>query len=198
MNPAPVYQYQVARSTCLPTAMLNALTHLWRPDQIPGSIVRAIYRHALDCRQGAGTSTEATRRIVDEINALVAARSKRNGFHCQARYLSGPRVTVTPRGLIARTVRAGGVAVLDVCCGNVAETHAMALLKVNPRHWTFFDSCPRDRHPRKTSGIEWIGPPGIVHGANCRISVAHLNRRGNVHYALGPMAEREAVIFMTR
>jgi hypothetical protein len=178
--------------------MLNAITHVWRPQEVPPSIVRAIYRNALDGRNGSGTGTQATKKIVDEINAIVAARQRGTRFRCGARCLSGHQVTVAPNGLIARTIRSGGSAVVDVRCGD--GKHAMTLLGVDSEHWTFFDPYlhHRHRHPRRRRGIEWLGHPGIAHAPNLRITRRYLDMRRNVLYAVGPVAEREAVILMPR
>jgi hypothetical protein len=171
--------------------MLNALTRVWRPEEIPASIVRAIYRHSLDSR--AGTTDAACQRIVDEINTIVTRRQDKTRFRCKVRRLVGHQVTVA-NGLIARTIRSGGSAVVDVCYGD--STHAMTLLDITREHWVFFDPSLLTRHPRKRQGIEWLGHPGIAHGPNLRIERRYLDARRNVFYALGPMTEREAVIVM--
>lgn len=137
--------------------MLNAITPVWRSQEVPASIVRAIYRHALDCRNGAGTSSEATVRIVDEINAIVAARRCRKGFRCTVRMLAGRQVTVSSNGLIARTLRSGGSAVVDVRCGE--STHAMPLVGVDAEHWTFFDPYQYQKTPHYRRGIELARSP---------------------------------------
>jgi hypothetical protein len=63
-NLAPVFQYQLCNHGCFPAAMLNALTHLFRPYEIPSPVVRAIYRHSLDARNASGTTDEACQRVV--------------------------------------------------------------------------------------------------------------------------------------
>lgn len=196
MNNRPVYRYSAARNCCGPTAMLNAITHLWRPALVPASVVRAIYRHSLDGRQGAGTSAEATQRIVDEINAIAAARRSTKGFRCTVRRLTGRQVTVAANGRIVRALRSGGCAIVDVCCGSC--THALTLLAVNRRDWTLFDPYLWDRYPRRRGGIEFLGHPGIAHAANLRIKVSYLDKRSAAYYALGPVADREAVILLPR
>ena len=196
MNPSPVYQYQLSNHGCFPAAMLNTLIRLFRPHEIPAPVVRAIYRHSLDARNAAGTTDEATQRVVDEINLIVAARRGTKRFRCTARRLVGHQVTVASNGLIARTLRAGGSAVVDVRCHD--STHAMTLLDITREHWVFFEPSLLTRHPRKRQGIEWLGYPGCVHGPNLRIERRYLDARRNEFYTLGPLADREAVIVMPR
>jgi hypothetical protein len=194
MNKKPVYGYQLSNHGCFPAALLNALTRLWRPHEIPATIVRAVYRNSLDARSAAGTSDEACQRIVDELTAIVAARRGKKRFCCTARRLVGHQVTIAPNGLIARTIRAGGSAVVDVYYRN--STHALTLLDIDTRWWTLFDPSLWERYPRKHRGIERLGHPGISQGPNLRIELRHLDIRRHEFYTLGPLADREAIIVM--
>lgn len=193
-NPRPVFQYSCTRNGCVPTSLINALVCCYRPPQLPGSVVRAIYRHSLDGRNGAGTSHLATIRIVEELNRLEDHGRSRTGWRCHARILVGEQVNVAPNGLLARTIRSGGAAVVDVCCGE--WNHALTLLEIESEYWTFFDPYLWDRHPVVHPAIQFLGYPGYVHGPNLRITRRYLQSRHDRFYSLG--SDRSAVILMPR
>ncbi len=64
---------QISEYDCGPTSLLNAVSYLYKRDEIPVELIRIIYRNSLDCKKyiigDCGTSKKAMRKIVRKINS---------------------------------------------------------------------------------------------------------------------------------
>ena len=195
MNEFPVFMYGLADGMCVPTALLNCLTAIFDPFRLPPTAVRTIYRHSLDDPQARLTSDEAIERIANEIDRLGCGGSQRGTrFQCTAEYLAGRQVTLEKDGPIANAIRREGTAMLLLCWPR-SVMHAVALLGLDDRYAYFFDSKLRT-HYRPKNGLTFLHTPGFVRGPNLKVDIDHLESDDPTRfYALGPVKDRQAVIF---
>jgi len=195
MNEFPVFHYQYADSCCVPVAILNSIHAVFDPIRLPPTVVRTVWRHGLDHSQARMTSDEAIDRIANEIDRLGSSMPSRGTrFKCSAEYLMGEHVTLDDRGPIAGALNRGGSAMILVCKPR-SLMHALALLAIKDGYAFCFDSILRT-HYRPSNGLTFLRGPGFCKGPNLKIAIEHLESDDPTQmYALGPIEDRQAVIF---
>ena len=109
-------RYQMTEYDCGPTSMLNAVSYLFRREEIPPEIVRSIMLYCLDCfgADGAsgkcGTSCTAMMFLSNWINSF----GQTGQLPISSQHLSGREVNFSQNGQLRDALRRGGVAVARV------------------------------------------------------------------------------------
>jgi hypothetical protein len=190
-----VFQYQPAEGCCVPTAIINCLIATHGQDVVPYSVIRAIYQNSLDEPISRRTSSEAIERIANNIDRIGCnVRSRATGFSCSSQYLLGEQVSLAGSSAISLALGRGGTALLLLCWPNSIK-HAVSALK-RDSEWVYcFDPRFRRRYLNRP-GLEFLGKPGEVRLPNLRIAVDWLDQiTPQAFYCLGPIEDREAVVF---
>ena len=105
-------RYQMTEYDCGPTSMLNAVSYLFRRDEIPPELTRNIMLYCLDCfGEDGSTGRRGTSRM-----AMMFLSNWLNGYGetghlaVSSRYLSGREVNFSQNGPLRDALRRGGCA----------------------------------------------------------------------------------------
>lgn len=182
--------YQRSEYDCGPTTMLNAISYLFKREEIPPDVLKYIMMYCLDtfdesgCCGKSGTSQMAMMFLSNWLNQYGRVRSF--PIHCE--YLSGPEVAVTPNSKIMAGLQQGGVVVLRLM---YECWHYVLLTGADSKAIYLFDPYFRMR-PYPQKGIDIVENQPTKR--NRRVTFNHFNCEGKDHYALGPKNIREAVL----
>jgi hypothetical protein len=182
------FRYQASGGDCFPTTMLNALTALYPFPRLPSLVVQRVYQYTLDdVSLSGGTTDDAGRFLCGWLNSF-----RKGGITVNARFLSGPEVTLAPRGRIARHVAGGGVATLDVHSTEGAR-HSLLLLELDKDWAWFWDPRYRPRATRDARHVEVLRP-SRPEEPNRRVRRDWLEKARTLPFAMGPVAKRSAIL----
>ncbi|GHU81454.1 peptidase C39 [Clostridia bacterium] len=183
--------YQMTEYDCGPTSVLNAISFLFERDEIPPDVVKYITMYTLDTYNSkgehgkSGTSQMAMMFLSNWINQLGKAKK----LPVSSQYLSGEEVKISPHSIIIGALQQGGAVVFRLLygCG-----HYVLLTGVHGETIELFDPYYRKR-PFKEKDIEMIWDCPTT--KNRKVSFKQMNSTNKkTPYALGNLAEREAVI----
>ena len=179
-------RYQMTEYDCGPTSMLNAVSYLFRRDEIPPELTRNIMLYCLDCfGEDGSTGRRGTSRM-----AMMFLSNWLNGFgkigrlHISTQYLSGPAVNFGQSSRLRDALRCGGAAVVRL---DLEGAHYVLLTGIEGDEVSLFD--PYAGGPVQP-GVRVVSD----HPAEYNRIVSVRNFEGNSLYALGPQARREAVL----
>ena len=182
--------YQLSEYDCGPTAMLNAVSFLFKREEISPVIIRNIMLYCLDSYNGegimgkSGTSSAAMMFLSNWLNGY----GKIGQLPISSRYLSGKSVRIGKESLINDALCRGGAVVIRVLydCG-----HYVLLTGVRKDKILMFDPYYSENA---------LDLPGIIRvddqpfRYNRIVDEKCFNRESTELYALGPVDDREAVI----
>jgi hypothetical protein len=187
-------RYQVSEYDCGPTTLTNALSYLYRREEIPPDVVKHIVLYCLDaynCKGemgGNGTSGMAMMFMANWLNEYGKARD----FPIRCEFIKGPEVFICPDSRIVADLHEGGAAVVRVRYGC---WHYVLLTGADEENVYLFDPYYRKK-PFTYEGIEIIDDQPTR--MNRKVPWRYFNTAKKGAYALGPLPEREAtVIFKT-
>ena len=135
--------YQVSEYDSAPTAMLNAIIHLFDRRAVPPPVVRHIYTFSLDAVGGdarvgiAGTSDYAIQLLGHWLGSY-----KTRKFSVSTEYLTGDQVHLGPGNRLVGCLNAGGVVICDILLSG-AEEHIVLATGSDSECIYFFDSYKR-------------------------------------------------------
>jgi hypothetical protein len=187
------FRFQVSEYDCVPTTALNALSYLYKREEIPPLAIQRIFMYCLDSvssRQniGHGTSGYAVRLLA---NWLEEFRYKK--FHTKATYLTGEEVHLSKGNRIARTLNAGGAALLRIKT-NGNSWHYILGLRIDESWLYAFDPYPKTTRSNRPGHYEFLKQE---HGQspNIRIHRSWIDTLSNKYsYRFGNTKEREALL----
>ncbi len=182
--------YQLTEYDCGPTSMLNALAYLFEREQIPPEIVRetmlfCMDRHGRDGICGKeGTSYMAMMFLSNWYNNF--GTSGQLPVFC--RYLRGADVNLRPDGAIRTALQEGSAVVVRLW---LEEPHYVLLTGSCREGYRMFDPYYEPDAPEETGILAVRDQP---EKCNRIVPAGYLDREGNELYALGDLADREAII----
>lgn len=182
--------YQTTEYDCGPTTLLNAISYLFRREEIPPDIIKHIMLYCLDSYNGKGefgkngTSRMAMMFLSDWLNQF--GKVKKFPIHCE--YLTGRDVCIHQNSKIVSALQQGGAAVVRLRYG---YWHYVLLTAADEESIYLFDPYFRKK-PFQQKGIEIILDMPL--SRNRRVSYELLNDSGRSPYALGPTETREAIL----
>ncbi|MDU7338024.1 MAG: peptidase C39 [Clostridium sp.] len=183
--------YQTTEYDCGPTTLLNALSYLFRREEIPPDIIKHIMLYCLDSYNGKGefgkngTSRMAMMFLSDWLNQF--GKVKKFPIHCD--YLTGHEVCIHQNSKIVSALQQGGAVVVRLRYG---YWHYVLLTDDNKDSISLFDPYYRKK-PFQVDGIDII--TDMPFSQNRRVANVLLNNSGKGPYALGPIDTREAILF---
>lgn len=182
--------YQATEYDCGPTTMLNAMSYLFKREEISPDIAKTIMQYCLDGYNDKGeaykrgTSDMAMSFLASWLNHFGKAR--KFPIHCEN--ITGDEVYISPNSKITSCLQQKGVVVAKIMLGC---WHYVLFTDIDAEYVYFFDPYYRQR-PFDKEGIEMIyGEPKKM---NRRVLHNILNETGKAHYALGKTEERECVL----
>jgi hypothetical protein len=186
--------YQITEYDCGPTTLINAMSFLFRREQIPPDIIKHIMLFCLDAYNEKGefgkngTSRMAMMFISDWLNQFGKVKK----IPVQSEYLTGENVTISENSKIVSALQQGGAVVARVMYGC---WHYVLLTGIDEKRVCLFDPYYRKK-PFKQAEIEMI--TDMPYSFNRRVPYSMMNDAGKGPYALGPKETREAVIIFNK
>ncbi|MBQ1461096.1 MAG: peptidase C39 [Selenomonas sp.] len=188
-------RYQVSEYDCGPTSMLNAVSYLFAREEIQPEILRNIMIYSLDCYGQSGVLGQSgtSRMAMMFLSRWLSGVGDAGLLPIECQYLSGKSVYLGEQSLVVDALNRGGVVVMRLYMDG---EHYVLLTKREGENIYLFDPYYMTENPFG-SEIEFnLEQP-------CRynriVPFACFNREEAAPYALGKVAEREAVLlFDTR
>lgn len=186
--------YQTTEYDCGPTTMMNAVSYLFKREEIPPDIMKNIVLYSLDVynRKGEfgkkGTSYMAMMFLSNWLNEF----GKVKRFPIQCEFLNREDVHISQNSRIVAGLQQGGACVIRLMYGC---WHYVLLTGTDDHNIFMFDPYFRKR-PIDIEGIEmiWNAPEKM----NRKVGYELFNNTGKGVYALGPVETREAVILFNQ
>ncbi|MGI6004740.1 MAG: peptidase C39 [Christensenellales bacterium] len=182
--------YQTTEYDCGPTTMINAISYLFKREEIPPDVIKHIVLYGLDAYNEKGESGKhgTSQMAMAFIASWLNQFGKVKQFPILCQYLTGPEVFISQSSRIVCALQQGGAAVVRL---KYEVWHYVLLTGADDRYVYLFDSYYRKR-PFAAKGIDIIkGQPTKM---NRRVAYDVLNGTGRSTYAMGPEQSREAVI----
>ncbi len=183
--------YQATEFDCGPTTLTNAMSYLFKREEIPPDVIKHIVLFSLDAYNGkgefgkSGTSGMAMMFLCNWLNQF----GKVKRFPIHGEFLTGTEVRVAQNSRVVAGLQQGGAVVARVFYGC---WHYVLLTAADSDNIYLFDPYYR-RKPFTVPGIEIIQDKPTT--TNRKVSYSVLNSEARTPYALGPIATREVVIF---
>lgn len=186
--------YQTTEYDCGPTTLLNAVSFLFRREEIPPDIIKHIMLYCLDSYNGKGefgkngTSRMAMMFLSDWLNQF--GKVKKFPIHCE--FLTGGEVCLSQNSKIISALQQGGVAVVRLRYG----CWHYVLLTASDEHSVYlFDPYYR-KVPFRQEGIKIITDKPT--SRNRQVAFEWMDNTGKVPYSLGPVETREAIVMFNQ
>lgn len=187
--------YQISEFDCGPTTLSNALSYLFKREEIPPDVIKHIMLYCMDAYSEKGefgkhgTSSMAMMFISSWLNQFGKVKK----FPIQCEFLSGNQVYLGQNSPVISALQQGGVAVVRLRHG---WWHYVLLTGVEDQKVYLFDPYFRKRE-FILDGIEMIDNHPFSY--NRKVSYTLMNSTGKEAYSLGEEAFREAtIIFNTK
>jgi hypothetical protein len=182
--------YQSTEYDCGPTSLINAISYLFRREEIPPDIVKHIMLYTLDAYNVKGefgkngTSQMAMQFLCSWLNQFGKVKK----FPIHGEFLTGRDVFIGLTSKVSVALQQGGAVVVRL---RMDGWHYVLLTAASEDDVFLFDPYFRKK-PFTVPGIELVDNEPFRH--NRRVSAEILNRNGLALYNFGPEASREAVI----
>lgn len=183
-------RYQITEFDCGSVSLLNCITYLFKREEIPAELVKAISSYTLDCYDefgnlGAkGTSKEAVQYLSKWITNF--SRSKNFGIRCE--YLSGEAVTLEK---ISNCIKQKGCVNLRTYQGC---EHYVTVTGIDKNFVYIFDPYYyHENHYKNNKHIFFIADP---FACNRKVTIERFLSNKKHECALGPIENRECVLFV--
>lgn len=186
--------YQVTEYDCGPTTLHNAMSYLFKREEISPDIIKHIALFSLDAYNGKGefgkngTSRMAMMFLSDWFNQFGKVKK----FPIHSEYLKGDEAFIGENSKIVSALQQGGAVVARVRYG---YWHYVLFTGVEDNKIQLFDPYYRKK-PFVHDQIEMVYD--MPYHMNRKVSFDLINGTGKEPYALGPKETREAVIIFNR
>lgn len=186
-------RYQISEYDCGPTALLNAVSFLFRRSEIPPEIIRSVMLYSLDCYGVDGSACKAgtSRMAMMYLANWLEGFSRATQFPLSCRYIAGRAVHIGRDSLINDTVVRGGTAVVRLFYE--VEHYALVTGASEDRIYLFDPYYLAEADPelvREGITVTCAHP----HAYNRIVPFSCFNRETKELYAFGHTDGREAIL----
>ena len=185
--------YQTSEYDCVPTAFINAISYLFKRNEIPPMVIRHIYLYSLDtvgknARFGIGGTSRYAVKLIG--NWLASYKIKK--FSVTTKFLEGDRVHLRKGCRIYACLKDGGIALCNILLGKREPHYLMIIRHVDD--WLYcFDPYKR----ASLRGIEnhvSILPNENGRSPNLKIRTQWMDQESRMRFCLGPVSIRECLL----
>ncbi|WP_394525001.1 peptidase C39 [Lacrimispora sp. JR3] len=186
--------YQVTEYDCGPTTLQNAMSFLFKREEVPPDVIKHIMLFCLDSYNAKGefgkngTSKMAMMFLSDWLNQF----GKMKKFPIHSEYLTGEEVFIGENSRIMYALQQGGAVVARVMYGC---WHYVLLTGADSKQVYLFDPYYRKK-PFRQPELKLIND--MPYSRNRSVPWEMVNSTGKGCYALGPIDTREATIIFNR
>jgi hypothetical protein len=182
--------YQTTEYDCGPTTLFNAVSFLFKREEIPPDIVKHIMLYCLDAYDTKGEfgKSGTSRMAMMFLSNWLTQFGKVKRFPIQCEFLTGYEVLISQHSKIVMCLQQGGAVVIRLFYGC---WHYVLLTGVEGQTIEMFDPYYRKQNFR-IPGIELVS--NAPTRLNRRVAFNILNNESKGVYSLGPWETREAVL----
>lgn len=187
-------RYQISEYDCGPTSLLNALSFLFEREEISPELIRNIMLYSLDCYERGGVLGQrgTSRMAMMFLSNWLDGVGKTGVLPIESRYLAGKDVYMGENSLLVDALRRQGTVVVRL---NLEGDHYVLLTGVEQKRIRLFDPYLLER-TIDDAAIECTEAHPKAY--NRIVPFEYFNREAPGIYALGPVDEREAVLFFNQ
>jgi len=186
--------YQVSEYDCVSISFINAVSYLFKRNEIPPMVIRHIFMYSLDtvgkdARLGSeGTSSHAVKLLGFWLNSY-----KFKKFSVETKFLEGEVVNFSKTKRIINCLKKGGVALCKIFLHRRQE-HYILIIKVEDG-WVF---CFDPYYRKNIGGLKnrvYIPKTDDIRSPNLKINIKYIEKDDeNVRFCLGPIQTRESLL----
>lgn len=183
-------RYQITEFDCGSVSLLNCITFLFERDEIPAELVKAISSYTLDCYDEFGNLGQkgTSREAVKYISRWIVNFSESKDFGVKCKYLSCEEVCLED---IKTCLKNGGCVNLRTYQGC---DHYVTITKIDENFVYIFDPYYfPEGHYRNDRFIEGVADEAFAF--NRKVKLQRFLSKQKSEFALGPIAQRECVLF---
>lgn len=183
-------RYQITEYDCGSVSLLNCITYLFKREEIPAELVKAISTYTLDCYDEFGNLGQkgTSREAVQYLSRWITEFSKRKDFGIRCEYLEKEEVCLER---IKHCVDAGGCVNLRTYQG---VEHYVTVTKMDDSFVYIFDPYYYPpSHFKNNSSVYHIGDAPFRY--NRKVTKERFLSERKYESALGPIEKRECVLF---
>ena len=186
-------RYQITEYDCGSVSLLNCITYLFKREEIPAELVKAISTYTLDCYDEYGNLGQkgTSREAVQYISRWITNFSESKDFGIKCEYLSKDSVTLDK---IKDCIANNGCVNLRTYQGC---EHYVTITNIDKDYIYIFDPYYRPANHYKDN-------THIVHIDNCpfshnrKVTLERFLSKNKYENSLGPIEKRECVLFYKR
>jgi hypothetical protein len=187
------FHYQVSEYDCVPAALINAVSYLFRRKEVPPMVIRHIYMYCMDtvsrdARFGIGGTSKLAVRLLG--NWLRCYKMKK--FSVDTEFLDMERVTLETGGRIHTCLEEGGVVLCNMLL-TPQEEHYIMVTAIEDEWVYCFDSYLRTS-VRRMQGKVKVLKSFDGRASNLKIKKDWLGKTEVNRFCLGPFHIRESLL----
>ena len=183
-------RYQITEFDCGSVSLLNCITYLFKREEIPAELVKAISTYTLDCYDEYGNLGQkgTSREAVQYLSRWITSFSESKDFGVKCKYLAGNNVTLES---IKDCISNGGCVNLRTYQGC---EHYVSITNIDDDFVYIFDPYYYpESHYKNNNHISCITNEPFRY--NRKVSITRFLSDHEYEFALGPISKRECVLF---
>ncbi len=183
-------RFQITEFDCGTLALQNAISYLFERETIPAEVIRAISKYTLDCYDDCGNIGQGgtSKEAVDKMTKWFCNYVKKHNFKIEVQHLLGVDVKLKE---IEECISNNGCVLLRTY---QTEEHYVLITNIDDNFVYLWDSYYLDENYYETDTEVKIVLDKPFH-YNCVITRARLLSNTKDDFALGPIENRECVLF---
>ncbi|MBE7073695.1 MAG: hypothetical protein E7379_01185 [Clostridiales bacterium] len=183
-------RYQITEFDCGSVSLLNCITYLFKREEIPAELVKAISSYTLDCYDEFGNLGQkgTSREAVQYLSRWITNFSENKDFGIVCEYLSGNNVTLEK---IKNCIKNKGCVNLRTYQGC---EHYVSITDLDNEFVYIFDPYYYpESHYKNNNNIFYIADKPFLY--NRKVRIQRFLSEQKYENALGPILKRECVLF---
>jgi len=183
-------RYQITEFDCGSVSLVNCITYLFKREEIPAELIKAINSYTLDCYDEKGNLGQkgTSREAVLYLSRWITNFSESKNFGVKCEYLSGSDITLEK---ITECIKNGGCVNLRTYQGC---EHYVTITKIDKHFVYIFDPYYYpESHYSKDKFIDYVSDKPFSY--NRKVKIERFLSERKSENALGPVEKRECVLF---
>ncbi len=183
-------RYQFTEYDCAPITLLNAFSYLYKREEIPAIIVKAVCRFTLDCdKDGKLGSGGTSKKAMQRFTKWFINYAKLNDYHIYLKRLVGKDVNINS---LKDVLKQNGVTIAR--CWQ-SEEHYVLITKMTKKYVYLFDPYYIKKKVRDKA-LKIINNKPMQY--NRKVSLKRLFAETKEDFALGKIDARECIIMKSK
>lgn len=183
-------RYQITEFDCGSVSLLNCISYLFKREEIPAELVKAISSYTLDCYDEHGNLGQkgTSREAVQYLSRWITNFSESKDFGIRCEYLTGDSVSIDK---IQECIATGGCVNLRTYQGC---EHYVSVTNIDNEYVYICDPYYYpESHYKNNDKIYYVADKPFSY--NRKVTIDRFLSKHEYGSALGPIPKRECVLF---